>query len=91
MNTFIVGYDLTRKGSHDYTNLIETLKHSFVNWWHHLDSTWVIVTSKSAQQVRDILRAHMHPDDELLVVQSNGTGAWTGFKQAGSDWLRANL
>ncbi|UQO35931.1 hypothetical protein [Burkholderia cepacia] len=91
MNTFIVGYDLVRKGSHDYSNLIATLENSFSKWWHHLDSTWVIVTDKTAKQVRDTLRPHMHQDDELLVIQSGGVGAWAGFNQAGSSWLLNNL
>lgn len=46
MNTLLVGYDLNRPGQ-NYTELIEYLK-SQVTWWHHLDSTWLVVTSKSA-------------------------------------------
>jgi len=91
MTTYIVGYDLTHKDGHDYTNLINALKKSFSNWWHNLDSTWVIVTSLSAVQVRDTLRPHMHRDDKLLVVQSAGIGAWSGFAESGSTWLKDNL
>jgi hypothetical protein len=91
MTTYIVGYDLTHKDSHDYTNLIDALKSSFSNWWHHLDSTWVIVTNYSAVQVRDILQPHMHRDDKLLVVQSASIGAWFGFNENGSTWLKENL
>lgn len=91
MVTFIVGYDLTHKDGHDYSNLIDALKTSFSNWWHHLDSTWVIVTNKTAVQVRDCLLPHMHQDDKLFVVQSAGTASWSGFDQKGSVWPKSNI
>ncbi|MEK6384088.1 MAG: CRISPR-associated protein Cas2 [Paraburkholderia tropica] len=91
MATFIVGYDLTNKDGHDYANLIDALKTSFSNWWHHLDSTWVIVTSKTAVEVRDTLSPHMHRDDKLFVAQASGVGAWRGFNDKGASWLKDNL
>lgn len=90
MTTYIIGYDLTKKDGHDYTNLIEAIK-SYPDWWHYLDSTWVVVTNQSAVQIRDALKAHMHQDDELLVVQSSGVGAWSGFDTTGSEWLKNKL
>ncbi|MBB5429815.1 hypothetical protein OKW33_006379 [Paraburkholderia atlantica] len=90
-SSYIVGYDLTRIDGHDYTNLIQTLESSFSPWLHHLDSTWVIVTDLTAVQVADTLRPHMHRDDKLLVVQCSGVGAWFGFNETGSNWLRDNL
>ena len=89
MATYIVSYDLKKPGK-DYSKLLKHLK-SYGNWWHHLDSTWVIVTHKSAVEVRDETAAHMDANDLLLVVKSAGVGAWRGFNQEGSEWLKANL
>jgi hypothetical protein len=53
MPTHIVCYDLNKPGQ-NYSDLIAKLK-SYGNWWHHLDSTWLVVTRLSAQQLRDEL------------------------------------
>lgn len=66
MSKLIVGYDLN-KPNKDYQPLIEKLK-SFDNWWHHLDSTWLIKTRKTPTAVRDELRKAIDADDELLVL-----------------------
>ncbi|CAB3766456.1 SinR family protein [Paraburkholderia solisilvae] len=90
MTTYIVGYDLTRKDGHDYTNLIDALK-GFPNWWHCLDSTWIIISNQTSVEIRDALMTHMHKDDRLLVAQHTGSAAWFGFNDNCSDWLRKNL
>ena len=89
MKTYIIGYDLNRPGQ-DYADLITAIK-SYGNWWHHLDSTWIIQTNESASQVRDKLIPYLDANDELLVVGSSGEGAWTGFNEKGSKWLKDNL
>jgi hypothetical protein len=89
MKTYIIGYDLNRPGQ-DYTDLIAAIK-TYGTRWHHLDSTWIIQTNETAQQVRDKLTPHIDNTDELLVVGSSGEGAWTGFNDKGSAWLKDNL
>lgn len=89
MKTYIIGYDLNRPGQ-DYADLIAAIK-TYSTWWHHLDSTWIIKTNETAQQVRDKLTPHIDNTDELLVVGSSGEGAWTGFNDKGSTWLKDNL
>jgi hypothetical protein len=89
MKTLLVGYDLNSPGQ-DYTDLTEHLK-TYENWWHHLDSTWVIRTSRSTTEVRDAIRQHLDANDELLVVELTGVGAWAGFNAKGSQWLLDNL
>lgn len=89
MKTYVVGYDLNKPGQ-DYAELIKALR-AYPNWWHHLDSTWVIKTDWTTAQIRDDLMQHIDKSDELLVMRLSGEGAWTGFNQEGSDWLMANL
>lgn len=93
MAIYVVGYDLHE--GQDYSNLIEALK-GFPNWWHHLDSTWLIETDWTAEQIRDHLWQHMYDDDELLVMYylnsgAGGSAAWKGFNERGSKWLKAHL
>jgi hypothetical protein len=89
MNTFVVSYDLQRPGQ-DYATLSEFLK-SQSNWWHHLGSTWVIVTNLSAVQLRDGIKEHTDANDKVLVVESSGVAAWKGFNEKGSAWLKEHL
>lgn len=89
MATYIISYDLRKPGK-NYDDLIEALK-TYETWWHHLGSTWCIVTARTAAQVRDHLAQHIDQNDALLVVKSGGEGAWMGFNERGSKWLKDNL
>ena len=94
MATFMIGYDINSEGSnYSSTNsaLIEKIRDAFPTWWHHLDSTWLVVTDKSASEIRDKLKPCLDNDDELLVMKSAGVGAWCGFNKTGSNWLKNNL
>ncbi|MFD5545775.1 CRISPR-associated protein Cas2 [Streptomyces goshikiensis] len=85
----LIGYDLNSPGQ-DYDSLFEAIK-ELGTWWHHLDSTWVVKTTKTTVEVRDTLKGHIDSNDELLVVALTGKGAWTGFNDRGSKWLKDNL
>lgn len=90
MKTYLIGYDLNKKGQ-DYEKLKEKIKELANGYWHHLDSTWLIKTDSSAKSLRDILENYIDSNDELLVAKLSGESAWTGFNKSGSDWLRNNL
>jgi hypothetical protein len=59
LSRLLVGYDLNSPRK-DYTDLIEKMK-SYGAWWHHLDSTWLIKTTKTPTEVRDELRSCRTP------------------------------
>ena len=90
MASILIGYDLN-KPEKDYDDLIAAIKENFGTWWHHLDSTWIVKTEQTVVEVRDLLKAHIDANDELLVVALTGAGAWMGFNKRGSDWLKNNL
>lgn len=86
MATLMIAYDLNRGG--DYHALIERIK-TLGAWWHNLDSLWLVKTGKSASEVRDLLKAHLDANDELLVIDVSGRArAWKGFSESGSKWLK---
>lgn len=94
MPTFILGFDLNKEGSaYQQANkrLSDAIKSLFRQWWHHLDSTWVVLSDLSAVEIRDALAPYLDANDELLVVQSSGIGAWKGFNAEGSSWLQSHL
>lgn len=88
MTTFCVSYDLNKSGQ-NYTALYEELKKS-PNWWHHLDSTWLIVTNETADQLRDRIRKHLDDNDTLLIIKViRPYSGWLN-KQAW-EWLDKNI
>jgi hypothetical protein len=88
MPKLLVGYDLVGGAEHDYEPLWRSIKESGT-WWHHLDSTWLVVTELNTTQMRDRLMALMHPKDRLLVIDVTGRWmAWFGVTSQGSEWLK---
>lgn len=90
MATYLIGYDLNRPGQ-NYPELIEAIKNIGTNWWHCLDSTWIVKHPGSAETIRDALKPHIDSNDELLVVLLSGEGAWAGFDEQCSLWIKNNL
>ena len=92
MATHLIGYDIHPAKGETYENLFEGIK-SLGAWWHHLDSTWLLISNLTAVQIRDQLKAHLPAsDDQLLVLTVSGdAGAWYGFNDSGSKWLKNNL
>jgi hypothetical protein len=87
-------YDINQEGvGYSAANeaLTDRIKELFGTRWHHLDSTWIVVTDMTAKAIRDDLKKKLDKDDELLVVNSGGEGAWSGFNDAGSKWLLKHL
>jgi hypothetical protein len=89
MTIYMIGYDLHPKQGETYDELIAAIKQVGTDWWHCLDSTWLVVTSKTSVQVRDELRAHIKSDDQLLVVAyAPANSAWFGFRDKCQEWLK---
>lgn len=94
MATYLIMYDLNKEGaaySAANKKLTDRIKELFGTYWHHLDSTWIVVTDWNHKQIRDDLKGHMDDDDELLVVESSSVGAWHGFSDKASKWLKDHL
>jgi len=64
---YIVTYDL-RTPKRDYEGLYEQLKNSS-SWWHYLESSWLIDTTESAEDIFNRLRAHIDNNDFILIIR----------------------
>lgn len=90
MNALLVGYDLNRPGQ-DYGELVKFLK-AQTSWWHALDSTWIVVTSRSTSELRDEIKRFIDSNDEVLVMNVTGD-AWAsfGFSDEINKWLKEHV
>ncbi len=65
---YLITYDLNKEGQ-NYDKLYEAIK-SLGNWCHYLDSTWLVETSYSANQISEKLRKEgIDNNDSLLVFR----------------------
>lgn len=89
MTALLISYDLRAPGR-NYDELYEYLRGD-VNWWHHLTSSWILVTQKSTETVRDEILSLLDSNDKVHVVDITGAEAsWYGFDETGSKWLHDN-
>jgi len=92
MSILLVGYDLNKTGQ-AYARVVAYLER-YGTYWHHLESTWLIKTTKTCVEVIDEMRAQKLVDsnDELMVIDvTSDSAAWYGFTESGSDWLTKHL
>ena len=89
MACYAVTYDLFKSGQ-NYDELIKAIK-GYSNWCHLQQSVWLVVSSNTAQEVRDHLRRYIDSNDKLFVGKMAGEGAWYGHTQEVSDWLKKYL
>lgn len=91
MGTILIAYDIHPSAGEACERVTDAIR-SLGEWWHHLESTWLVKTNHTPQQIRDLLKEHVGSDDQLLIVDiSRDTAAWFGVNGAGSRWLEANL
>lgn len=66
--------------------LVEEIE-TYETWWRCLDSTWIIASPKTADQVKNHLQQHLGLNDKLVVVEMAGNAASVGFDKECADWL----
>ena len=85
---YVVSYDL-RKPGQDYKGLFDELQTS-PGWWHYLESTWLIATSESANELYNHLRKYLDRDDSILVIQA-GIDRQGWLPKKAWEWIDQNL
>lgn len=88
MAVYCVSYDLHRPGQ-DYSKLIEELESS-PDWWHYLESTWLISTNESPDQVWNRIGKHLDKNDRALIIQV-GPNCQGWLPQEAYAWIRTKF
>lgn len=91
MAIYIIGYDLHPSKGDNYDKLFAALEAMGSGYWDCLESTWLVITEKTAMQIRDELKPHLKDDDRLLVMRYGEGAAWLGFKDECQTWLEDKL
>lgn len=88
MKAYLISYDLNSPRSEDaYSDIHDRITTSFEDYWHELESTWIVATNKNAVETLNLLSDLFDANDELLVARLTRDTAWGGFSQEASAWL----
>ncbi len=83
----LISYDLKKPGK-DYKKLYEGLKEIGTEWWHYLESVWLLETHLTPDQISASLRPHMDNNDSLFVITLRPSyDGW--LPEDAWNWLRA--
>ena len=85
---YLVSYDLNGPVP-SYERFFNELKQS-VNWWHYLNSTWIVVRYESLVELAPKLRGLIFNNDRLLIVPAKGPADGWLPKDAW-DWINTNV
>lgn len=87
MNKYLITYDLKNK-SRNYDDLYIAIK-SLGAWWHYLDSTWIVKTNLSSQQIWNTLGSRILTTDHLLIIKIDTSDEWGWLPQDAWNWLNS--
>ena len=87
---YLITYDLKDK-TKDYGPLYEAIK-GYGNWWHYLDSTWLISSPDSISTWYTRIKAKIDQNDNFLIVELSSSKPYTGWlPQKAWDWIKSHL
>jgi hypothetical protein len=89
MRTYQVVYDLRAPGR-NYEELHKALK-NYPNWARPTESTWIINSGSTAEQIANDLMKHIDTNDRLLVTRLSGEWASYGLQQDVVKWLTGDM
>lgn len=71
----MISYDLNSPGQ-NYKALSDELQNS-PDWWHYLDSTWLIYTSETPDQIMNRIASILDKNDRILIIEvKNNKQGW---------------
>jgi len=91
MAVYMIGYDLQRPEGERYDKLFAALEAIGTGYWDCLESTWLVITDRTAAEKRDELRQRLSEEDRLLVMRYGEGAAWFGFSGECHSWLKDRL
>ena len=84
---YIISYDMVGEG--DAKALHKAIK-NYDAWAHITESTWAVVTERSAKKIGTDLSQYLPEGSRLFVVKSGVEAAWQDVI-CRSQWLKRNL
>lgn len=92
MATYLISYDLN-KSDKNYDGVFNAIKESSANgttWWHYLDSTWIIKSNLSVNDISSKIKLEADENDFFIVIEiKNNKQGW--LPQKAWDYLNNTI
>lgn len=85
----LITYDLNSPGQ-DYDKLIKAIK-ELGPWWHYLESTWLVDTRRTPDQIVEYIRKMTDKNDYLLVIDVTGDTHQGFLPKSAWDWINQHM
>lgn len=95
MNAYIIAYDIDttvvnpKTSAQVYSDVREIIE-SFSVYGQLTESCWLLLSTRSHVEIRDLFKGVMRPCDRLLVVKSARVAAWQNLKKE-SVWVKEHI
>lgn len=86
MSLHLVAYDLDKPGQ-QYEKLTKKLE-ALGTYFHIQQSVWLVGWNDTAYKLAQYLEDCLDRGDKLFVSHVSADSAWSGYRQAETDWLR---
>ena len=74
----------------DYSSFFQAIKSNSNEWWHFMDSTWIVTTHHSANEFAHLLYPHILNSDFVLVAKlAKDFQGW--LPREAWDWLNSKI
>lgn len=81
---YLISYDLNKPGK-DYSKLYDKLK--TFKYCHPLESTWIIQTNKSVNDLYDIIKGTVDDNDYFIIVDITGKSKHGWLKKTATECI----
>ena len=88
MKAYSITYDLKAPGR-DYKNLYEAIKASG-KWSHYLESTWLVVSNETSQQIWNRIAPTIDKNDFVLIIEVR-RNSYGWLPKDAWDWINTNV
>lgn len=86
---YAINYDL-RGPKADYEPLLSSIK-SLGQWWHYLDSMWLVVSQETVQNLYTRLSPNLKPGDHLIILDVTSSAYYGILPRDAWPWIEARL
>ena len=86
MGYYLISYDLRTPGK-DYTNLYASIKQISPNWQHPLESTWLLYTDLTANEIYNRIHMHLDANDRIFIIRVREEDKQGWLSKSFWDWI----
>ena len=84
---YLIIYELNNK-SKNYSGLYDAIKNSGSEWWHYLETAWIVESSRTSDQISTQLSSYIDKgQDFLLVIKIDASQKQGWLPKEAWDWL----